>query len=99
MNFPLSLEKKINKFGQKAKIFEKNENAHEIRKKTTVLCPGVIFWLVCRAVSIFLLTKRARFTSQKKFNLLQVKTARKHDLNFMQTKNSQNLAFRLRKYI
>ena len=34
--------KKINKFGQKAKIFEKNENAHEIRKKTTVLCPGVI---------------------------------------------------------
>ena len=33
MNFPLSLEKKINKFGQKAKIFEKNENAHEIRKK------------------------------------------------------------------
>ena len=36
-------KKKINKFGQKAKIFEKNENAHEIRKKTTVLCPGVVF--------------------------------------------------------
>ena len=33
--------KKINKFGQKPKIFEKNENAHEIRKKTAVLCPGV----------------------------------------------------------
>ena len=33
MNFQFSLEKKINKFGQKAKIFEKNENAHEIRKK------------------------------------------------------------------
>ena len=33
MNFQLSLEKKINKFGQKAKILEKNENAHEIRKK------------------------------------------------------------------
>ena len=33
--------KKINKFGQKAKILQKNENAHEIRKKTTGLCPGV----------------------------------------------------------
>ena len=28
--------KKINKFGQKAKILEKNENAHEIRKKGPV---------------------------------------------------------------
>ena len=42
MNFQLSLEKKINKFGQKAKILEKNENAHEIRKKRAGLCPGVI---------------------------------------------------------
>ena len=33
MNFQLLLEK-INKFGQKAKILEKNENAYEIRKKT-----------------------------------------------------------------
>ena len=33
MNFQFSLEK-INKFGQKAKILQKNENAHEIRKKT-----------------------------------------------------------------
>ena len=32
MNFQLSLEK-ISKFGQKAKILGKNENAHEIRKK------------------------------------------------------------------
>ena len=29
-------EKKINKFGQKAKILQKNENAHEIRKKQPV---------------------------------------------------------------
>ena len=42
MNFQLSLEKKINKFGQKAKILEKNENAHEIRKKRAGLCPGVM---------------------------------------------------------
>jgi len=34
--------KKINKFGQKPKIFEKNENAHEIRKKRAGLCPGVL---------------------------------------------------------
>ena len=40
MNFQLSLEK-INKFGQKAKILQKNENAHEIRKKRPGLCPGV----------------------------------------------------------
>ena len=33
MNIQLSLEKKINKFGQKAKILQKNENAHEIRRK------------------------------------------------------------------
>ena len=33
--------KKINKFGQKAKILQKNENAHEIRKKRPGLCPGV----------------------------------------------------------
>ena len=31
----------MNKFGQKAKILQKNENAHEIRKKTYGLCPGV----------------------------------------------------------
>ena len=36
MNFQLSLEKKINKFGQKAKILGKSENAHEIRKKGPV---------------------------------------------------------------
>jgi len=42
MNIQLSLEKKIDKFGQKAKILQKNENAHEIRKKTTGLCPGVL---------------------------------------------------------
>ena len=41
MNIQLSLEKKINKFGQKAKILQKNENAHEIRKKRPGLCPGV----------------------------------------------------------
>ena len=28
--------KKINKFGEKAKILAKDENAHEIRKKHTV---------------------------------------------------------------
>ena len=28
--------KKINTFGQKAKILQKNENAHEIRKKQPV---------------------------------------------------------------
>ena len=46
MNFPLSLEKKINKFGQKAKIFEKNENAHEIRKKNNRFMSGrdIILW-------------------------------------------------------
>jgi len=36
VNFQLSLEKKINKLGQKAKILEKNENAHEIQKKQPV---------------------------------------------------------------
>ena len=34
--------KKNDKFEQKAKILQKNENAHEIRKKTTGLCPGVL---------------------------------------------------------
>ena len=34
-------EKTNNKFGQKAKILQKNENAHEIRKKRPGLCPGV----------------------------------------------------------
>ena len=33
--------KKMDKFGQKAKILQKNENAHEIRKKRPGLCPGV----------------------------------------------------------
>ena len=42
MNFQLSLEKKINEFGQKAKNLRKNENAHEIRKKRAGLCPWVV---------------------------------------------------------
>ena len=33
MNFQVSQEK-INKFGQKAKVLGKSENAHEIRKKS-----------------------------------------------------------------
>ena len=41
MNFQISQERKIIQFGQKAKIFERNENAHEIRKKRAGLCPGV----------------------------------------------------------
>ena len=35
MNFQLSLEN-INEFGQKAKILQKNEKAHEIQKKDPV---------------------------------------------------------------
>ena len=42
MNFQLSLEKKINKFGQKAKILQKNENADEIRKKGPVYVRALI---------------------------------------------------------
>ena len=32
----------MNKFEQKEKILQKNENAHEIRKKRPGFCPGVI---------------------------------------------------------
>ena len=39
MNFQLLMEK-INEFGQKAKILEKSENAHEIQKKIASLCSG-----------------------------------------------------------
>ena len=44
--------KKINKFGQKAKILQKNENAHEIRKKTTGLCPGVYEMDPCNCTNL-----------------------------------------------
>ena len=43
MNIQLSLEKKIDKFGQKAKILQKNENAHEIRKKNNRFMSGRVF--------------------------------------------------------
>ena len=53
MNFQLSLEKKINKFGEKAKILAKDENAHEIRKKHTVYVRACFIMTLLPPICIF----------------------------------------------
>ena len=51
MNIQLSLEKKINKFGQKAKILQKNENAHEMRKKKTLFMSGRVSYFISQKIN------------------------------------------------